>query len=111
MATCSVYISSITASEVIAGQEWSRLQMNACAGNLVPASLCVPVVSYLSVRHCSGRPTVKDHSLAIFKGCPMGYHCHCQALSNSTSSHQGRLLKLTLIYGLKSCHKTEVICP
>ena len=39
--------------------------MNAWAWNLVPAPLSVPSSRLLVSKHCSGRPTFKDHSLAI----------------------------------------------
>ena len=70
------------ASEAIAGQEWSGSKMNAWAGNLVPALLHMPCSRLLVCKHCSCRPTFMDHSLVIFKGCPMGYHCHCRGLSD-----------------------------
>ena len=90
MTTWYVYFSSITASDAITGRELSGLKMNACAGNLVPAPLRVPRTWLLVCNHCSGRPTFKYHSLAIFKGCPTGYHCHCRGLSDSKSGRPGR---------------------
>ena len=94
MDTCSAYTSSIMASEAIAGREWSGSKMNAWAGNLVPAPLHVPCNRLLICKHCSCRPTFKDHSLAIFEGYSTGYHCHCQELSDRKLGHQGPQLKL-----------------
>ena len=94
MATWSVNISSITASKAIVGREWSRLKINVRARNLVPALLRMPSSRLLVCIHCSGRPTFKDHSLAIFEGYSTGYHCHCQELSDRKLGHQGRQLKL-----------------
>ena len=76
----------------------SGLKINAWAGNLVPAPLSVPSNWLLVCKHCLGRPTFKYHSLAIFKVCPMGYHCHCQELSDSKSGRYGRLLKLKMTW-------------
>ena len=67
-ATCSVYISSITASEATAVRERSELKINAWARNLVPAPLRLPSSRLLVSISCSGRPTFKNHSLEIFKG-------------------------------------------
>ena len=75
----------MTYSEAIAGWERSGLKMNVWAGNLVPAPLRVPSCLLLVCKHCSCRPIFMDHSLVIFKGCPMGYRCHCQGLSDSKS--------------------------
>ena len=76
----------------VGGQEWSGSgsKMNAWAVNLVPALLRVPCSRLLVCKHCSGRPTFKDHSLAIFKGCPTGYNCHCRGLSDSRLGRHGR---------------------
>ena len=74
------------------------LKMNVWASNLVPALLRMPSSRLLVCRHCSGRPTFKDHPLAMFKGCPTGYHFHCQGLSNSKSGQQGWLLNLNSAY-------------
>ena len=50
--------------------------MNTWAGYLVPAPLHTPSSQLLECKHCSGRPTFKDHSLANFKGCPTANHIY-----------------------------------
>ena len=59
-----------------------RVNMSVWAGNLVPAPL--HVLSNRLLQYLSVNTAQVDHSLAIFKGCPMGYHCHCQGLPGTT---------------------------
>ena len=85
MATCSVYISSISASEVIAGQEWSGLKMSVWAGNLVPASLRVPSGRLLvcitaqgglllKITHWQVLKVVQRATIATVGCCPTAKH-------------------------------------